>query len=299
MPLSDDVIVYPAHGAGSACGKNMMKETVDSLGNQKKINYALRANMTREEFIKEVTEGLLPPPMYFPHNVRMNREGYESIDLVLEKGLRELSPEEFELAANETGAVILDVRHQKDFVQAFVPNSIFIGLDGNFAPWVGAMIRDVKQPILLVAPEGREKEAITRLSRVGFDNVLGYLKGGIEAWKNAGKQTDEMQSVSAMELRKKMEQNPLKLVDVRKETEYAAGHVVEAMLIPLDEINERMAEFPQKESFYVHCAGGYRSVIAGSILQSRGIHNLINVEGGFKDIKDSGIQITDTANSTI
>lgn len=292
MPLADDVIVYPAHGAGSACGKNMMKETVDTLGNQKKMNYALRADMTREEFIKEVTEGLLPPPQYFPLNVKMNKEGYEDIDTVLERGTQALGPDAFEAAANETGAVVLDVRHQDDFAKGHVPRSIFIGLDGSFAPWVGALIADVKQPILLVTPEGREEETVTRLSRVGFDHTLGYLKGGIAAWKEAGKEIDTVDSVNATQL-KTLLQKGVPVYDVRKESEFISEHVEDAHLTPLDFINDYMAEFPEKETFYVHCAGGYRSMIASSILKSRGIHNLVDVAGGFAEIKKAGIPVTD------
>nr|WP_297782428.1 MBL fold metallo-hydrolase [uncultured Allomuricauda sp.] len=292
MPLADDVIVYPAHGAGSACGKNMMKETVDTLGNQKKMNYALRADMTREEFISEVTEGLLPPPQYFPLNVKMNKEGYEDIDTILERGTQALTPDAFEVAANETGAVVLDVRHQDDFAKGHVPRSIFIGLDSSFAPWVGALIADVEQPILLVIPEGREEETITRLSRVGFDNTLGYLKGGIEAWKEAGKEIDTVDNVNAEEF-KEMVDKGVPVFDVRKESEYKAEHVVDAHLTPLDYLNDHLAEFPEKETFYIHCAGGYRSMIASSILKSRGIHNLVDVSGGFAQIKNAGVPVTD------
>lgn len=292
MPLADDVIVYPAHGAGSACGKNMMKETVDTLGNQKKMNYALRADMTRDEFIEEVTDGLLPPPQYFPLNVKMNKEGYEDIDKILERGTQALSPDAFETAANETGAIVLDVRHQDDFAKGHVPRSIFIGLDGSFAPWVGALVADVKQPILLVTPEGREEETITRLSRVGFDHTLGYLKGGIDAWKAAGKEADTVDSVNAEELKALLDKG-VPVYDVRKESEYKAEHVKDAHLTPLDYINDHLSEFPEKETFYVHCAGGYRSMIASSILKSRGIHNLVDVTGGFADIKKAGIPVTD------
>ncbi|WP_067031349.1 MBL fold metallo-hydrolase [Allomuricauda sp. CP2A] len=292
MPLADDVIVYPAHGAGSACGKNMMKETVDTLGNQKKMNYALRADMTREEFIKEVTEGLLPPPQYFPLNVKMNKEGYEDIDEILERGTQALGPEAFEVAANETGAVVLDVRHQDDFAKGHIPRSIFIGLDGSFAPWVGALIADVKQPILLVTPVGKEEETVTRLSRVGFDATLGYLEGGIEAWKKAGKEVDTVKSVHAKELKQLMEQK-VPVFDVRKESEYNAEHAEDAILTPLDYLNDHMAEFPDKETFYIHCAGGYRSMIAASILKSRGIHNLVDVDEGFAAMKEAGIPMTD------
>ncbi|WP_293297481.1 MBL fold metallo-hydrolase [Allomuricauda sp.] len=292
MPLADDVIVYPAHGAGSACGKNMMKETVDTLGNQKKMNYALRADMTRDEFIEEVTDGLLPPPQYFPLNVKMNKEGYEDIDKVLKRGTQALNPNAFEVAANETGAIVLDVRHQDDFAKAHVPRSIFIGLDGSFAPWVGALIADVEQPILLITPEGREEETVTRLSRVGFDNTLGFLQGGVEAWKQSGKEIDTVDSVNAEEF-KKMVEKKVPVFDVRKESEYQAEHVVDANLTPLDYINDHLAEFPDNEKFYIHCAGGYRSMIASSILKSRGIHNLVDVAGGFADIKKAGIPVTD------
>ncbi|MEK6154522.1 rhodanese-like domain-containing protein [Flavobacteriaceae bacterium 3-367] len=293
MPLADEVIVYPAHGAGSACGKNMMKETVDTLGNQKKMNYALRADMTREEFINEVTEGLLPPPKYFPLNVQMNKEGYEDIDKVLERGSSALSPEAFEAMANDTGAVILDVRHQDEFVKGHLPRSIFIGLGGSFAPWVGALIADVKQPILLIAPEGKEEETVTRLSRVGFDQTLGYLEGGFEAWKKAGKEMDTITSLQAEEVKRRVASDKKPIFDVRKESEYTAEHVVDAENTPLDFLNEHMAEFPQEETFYLHCAGGYRSVIAASILKSRGIHNLVDVAGGFAAMKQSGMAVTD------
>lgn len=289
MPLGDDVIVYPGHGAGSACGKNMMKETVDSLGNQKKMNYALREDMTREEFIKEVTEGLLPPPQYFPHNVRMNKEGYADIDEVLERGAKPLSPSEFEVLANKTGAVVLDVRHQSDFEKGHIPRSVFIGIDGSFAPWVGALIMDTTQPILLVTPEGREEETVTRLSRVGFDNTLGYLKGGFASWKEANREYDTVNSVGAEELTKMLKENKVQVFDVRKETEYEEGHVEGAHLTPLDYINDHLREFPEGEKFYIHCAGGYRSMIAASILKSRGIHNFADISGGFGAIKQAGI----------
>jgi rhodanese-related sulfurtransferase len=293
MPLADDVVVYPAHGAGSACGKNMMKETVDTLGNQKKMNYALRANMTKEEFVKEVTEGLMPPPKYFPLNVKMNKEGYEDIAEVLERGTTALSPDAFEEAANATDAVILDVRHQDEFVKGFVPRSIFIGLDGSFAPWVGALIADTKQSILLVAPEGREEEAIIRLSRVGFDATIGYLKGSFKAWKNSGKEYDTITSISAKELKDTLDNNEVPVFDVRKESEYLSEHMENANNTPLDFLNDHMAEFPKEDTFYVHCAGGYRSVIAASILKSRGIHNLVDIGGGFDQMKNSGYKVTD------
>ena len=291
MPLADDVIVYPAHGAGSACGKNMMKETVDTLGNQKKVNYALRVDMTKEEFIKEVTDGLLPPPNYFPENVKLNKEGYDDISEVLKRGTKALAPNEFEVIANETNAIILDVRHQSDFVKGHIPRSIFIGLDGSFAPWVGALIADIQQPILLIAPEGREKEAVTRLSRVGFDHTLGFLKGGFDTWKKASKEYDTMSSISTQTFQEVFNENS-EVFDVRKESEFKSEHILEAKNTPLDYINNHLAEFPKEKTFYVHCAGGYRSVIAASILKSRGIHNLINVEGGFKAIKETNIPVS-------
>jgi glyoxylase-like metal-dependent hydrolase (beta-lactamase superfamily II)/rhodanese-related sulfurtransferase len=294
MPLADEVIVYPAHGAGSACGKNMMKETVDTLGNQKKMNYALRADMTKEEFIEEVTEGLLPPPQYFPLNVKLNKEGYEDIEEVLERGTKALSPRAFEAAANETGAVILDVRHEDDFAKGHIPRSIFIGLDGSFAPWVGALIADVAQPILLVAPKGREEEAVTRLSRVGFDNTLGYLEGSFETWKNASMEYDTVSQISAEDLKAVMEEiEEVPIFDVRKESEYGSEHVLVASNTPLDFLNDHLAEFPDDKIFYLHCAGGYRSMVASSILKSRGIHNLIDVEDGFEAITEVGIRVSD------
>jgi glyoxylase-like metal-dependent hydrolase (beta-lactamase superfamily II)/rhodanese-related sulfurtransferase len=293
MTLADDVIVYPAHGAGSACGKNLSKETVGSIGDQKKTNYALRANMTKKEFIQEVTDGLQPPPQYFPLNVKMNKEGYEDIDVVLKRGTQALSPDAFEAAANETDAIVLDVRHQNEFVKGHIPRSIFIGIDGGFAPWVGALIADVKQPILLVTPEGRETETVTRLSRVGFDNTLGYLKGGFNAWKAASKDYDTLSSISAETFKEELEKGDIPVFDVRKEGEYASAHIQDAHLTPLDFLNDHLSEFPDNETFYVHCAGGYRSVIAASILKSRGIHNLIDVAGGFGAIKKAGIPVTD------
>lgn len=293
MPLANDVIVYPAHGAGSACGKNMMKETVDTLGNQKKMNYALRADMTREEFIKEVTDGLLPPPKYFPLNVKMNKEGYEDFDDVLERGTTALSPDAFETAANETGAIVLDVRHQDDFVKGHIPRSIFIGLNGEFAPWVGALIADVAQPLLLVIPEGKEEEAITRLSRVGFDGTMGFLKGGFESWKKALKEYDTITSIPAAQVSEAINAKNAAVFDVRKESEYASEHLQDAENTPLNNLNDYLAEFPEKETFFIHCAGGYRSVIAASILKSRGIHNFIDIAGGFGALKETNVKATD------
>lgn len=293
MPLSDDITVYPAHGAGSACGKNMMKETVDTLGNQKKMNYALREDMTREEFIEEVTYGLLPPPKYFPLNVKMNKSGYDDIETVLDRGMKALTPEAYEVLANEADALILDVRHQDEFVKGHIPQSIFIGLDGGFAPWVGALIGDTSQPLLIIAPEGREEEAITRLSRVGFDNTLGYLKGGFDAWKKTGKEYDIISGVNAETLKTLIRDNTTSVFDVRKEGEYISEHILGAQNTPLDFLNDHLTQFPEKEPFYIHCAGGYRSVIAASILKKRGIHNLVDIKGGFKAIKEIGIKLTD------
>lgn len=293
MPLADEVIVYPAHGAGSACGKNMMQETVDTLGNQKKVNYALRADMSRDEFIKEVTDGLLPPPKYFPLNVKMNKEGYEDFGDVLNRGNTALSPDAFEKAANETSALILDVRHQDDFVKGHIPRSIFIGLHGDFAPWVGALIMDTRQEILLVVPPGKEEETVTRLSRVGFDGTIGFLEGGFEAWKKAGKEYDTIASLDAESVKDALTSKEAAIFDVRKPSEYAAEHMVNAHSAPLDLLNEHLSEFPKQEPFYVHCAGGYRSVIAASILKSRGIHNLVDVKGGFAAIKSAGVPVTD------
>ncbi len=288
MPLSDDLIVYPAHGAGSACGKNMSKETSDTLGNQKKTNYALQ-EMTKEEFTKEVITGLTPPPSYFPQNVMMNIEGYDSIDTVLSRGVNPLSPEEFEVAANETGALILDTRAPQVFTKEFVPNSVNIGIDGGFAVWVGTMIPDVKQEILIVADEGREEEVITRLARVGYDHSLGFLKGGIEAWKAAGKEIDSIESISVDELATIREEDPsAKVFDVRKKSEFDSEHIKDAENGPLDYINDSMAMLDKDSTYYVHCAGGYRSMIFTSILRARGYDKLVDVKGGFKAIKDSG-----------
>ena len=292
MPLADDVIVYPAHGAGSACGKNLSKETIGSLGEQKKTNYALRHDMTEAEFITEVTDGLLPPPQYFPLNVQLNKEGYEDFEEVLKRGTQEFSAEQFEEQAKNTSAIILDVRNQADFAKGHIPGSIFIGIDGGFAPWVGALIGDVKQPLLLVTPEGREQETITRLSRVGFDQTLGTLKGGFVTWKNSDKEIDSIHSVTAEEF-KENSTDSSPIFDVRKPGEYTSEHLPKAKNMSLDFINEYLSEFPEQENFYIHCAGGYRSMIAASILKSRGIHNLIDVKGGFGAIKQTGMEITD------
>jgi hydroxyacylglutathione hydrolase len=288
MPLSDDITVYPAHGAGSACGKNMSKETSDTLGNQKKTNYALRADMTKTEFVKEVTSGLMPPPAYFPLNVAMNKKGYESIDSVLKKGTRALSTAAFEAAANETSAIILDTRAAQDFAKSFIPNAINIGIDGGFAPWVGALIPDIQQAILLVTDAGREEEVVTRLARVGYDNTLGFLSGGMEAWISDGRETDQIISVSADEMAAEMMKGGYEILDVRKVSEYGSEHVLNAQNAPLDYINESMVKVDKQKKYFVHCAAGYRSMIFTSILKARGFDNLVDVKGGFKAIKESG-----------
>jgi len=289
MTLPDEVTVYPAHGAGSACGKNMSKETVSTIGAQKANNYALRANMTKEEFIHEVTDGLLAPPKYFPENVRLNKEGYTSFDEVVKRGAQALSPRAFEEAVNATGAVMLDVRHESEFHKGFIPNSIFIGLGGQFAPWVGALVADVNQPLALIVPEGQAQEAITRLSRVGFDNVIGYLEGGIDAWKNAGMDLDSLASITADELAGNLEKyGPDNVLDVRKPGEFAAEHIKDVESVPLDFLNDYMGDLDRHKKYFIHCAGGYRSMIAASILKSRGFENVIDVKGGFNAIKESG-----------
>ena len=290
MPLSDEVIVYPAHGAGSACGKNMSKETSDTLGNQKQNNYALRADMSKEEFIKEVTDGLTIAPQYFPKNALMNKEGYESIDRVYDRGLVALEPNQLEALVNETGALVLDTRSPQVFKDGFIPNAVNIGIDGSFAPWVGALIIDLQQPIVLVTEEGREKEVITRLSRVGYDNVLGYLKGGIKAWKEASKELDTITSISAAEFAQIKEANAdINILDARKPSEYQSEHVIGAENFPLDYINDNLSEIDKSTPYYIHCAGGYRSMIATSILKARGFENLVDVAGGFKAIAATNI----------
>ncbi len=295
MPLNDDVIVYPAHGAGSACGKNMSKETFDTLGHQKETNYALRANMTKAEFVKEVTTGLMPPPAYFPLNVALNKQGYDSIDEVVKRGTQALSPRAFEAAANETGALILDTRKPEVFAEGFVPNSINIGIDGQFAPWVGALIPDVKQELLLVTEPGREEETVTRLARVGYDYCLGYLAGGVEAWRKAGHDVDTIESITVDEFASRVAANPdAPVIDVRKKSEFDSEHLEGAELAPLDFVNESMLVVPKDKTAYVHCAGGYRSMIFASILRARGYDNLVDVQGGFKAIKESGkFKVTD------
>lgn len=293
MTLADDVIVYPAHGAGSACGKNMSKETVSTIGEQKEKNYALRANMTESEFINEVLDGLTPPPAYFGMNVAMNKKGYNSFEEVLNNGMKALSANEFEEIADSSEALILDTRNPAEFYKKHIPQSINIGIGGDFAPWVGTLIADVKQPLLIVTDLGKEEETITRLSRVGFDNVLGHLEGGFETWEKAEKETDSIKRISAEQFASEVSIGHDKVIDIRKEGEYSAEHVDEAYSKPLAYINNWINEIDPKEHFYIHCAGGYRSMIAASILQARGYRNFTEIEGGFNAIAKTGLPKTD------
>lgn len=289
-PLPDEVIVYPAHGAGSACGKNMSKETFDTLGNQKQMNYALLAK-SKEQFVAEVTEGIAPPPAYFPMNVALNKGGVPSLESVFEHGLKALSPDELEMIVESTGALVLDTRHAQTFKDGFIPKSINIGLKGDFAPWVGTLITDIQQPIVLVTDQGNEQEAVTRLSRVGYDNTLGYLKGGIEAWKAASKELDTIQSITAQEFARRAKAHPLRVFDVRKPSEWDRGHVKDAEHVPLDNLNQQMAQFSSAEPNYIHCQSGYRSMIAASILKARGMDNIIEVAGGYSAISKTDAPI--------
>ncbi|OAB30414.1 Glyoxylase, beta-lactamase superfamily II [Flavobacterium fryxellicola] len=293
MPLSDDLIVYPNHGAGSACGKMMSKETTDTLGNQKKTNYALNPKMTEDEFVTAVLTGLTAPPGYFPANVLMNINGYESLDVVLKKANTPLNVEEFELISNETRALILDTRLASEFADGFIPNSVNIGLDGNFAMWVGEMIPDIKQEILLVTETGKEEESMVRLSRIGYDSTIGYLKDGFESWKKAGKEVDTLTRITATELEEKLKNEEIPVFDVRKKSEYLSEHLVGAVNVPLNEINNHLAEFPKEKPFILHCAGGYRSMLAASILKMRGWDNFVDVIGGFTEIKETSLPKTD------
>ncbi|MBU3676537.1 MAG: MBL fold metallo-hydrolase, partial [Chitinophagaceae bacterium] len=292
MPLADDVIVYPAHGAGSACGKNMMKETVDTLGHQKEMNYALN-QPNKEAFIQAVTDGLTPPPGYFGMNVAMNKKGYTSFNEVLNQGMRALTPAEFEAAAEETEALILDTRSADEFSKGFIPQSINIGLGGDFAPWVGALIVDVKQPLLLITEPGREEEAITRLSRVGFDHLLGHLKGGFAAWQAENKEIDTVNRITPEAFAEQVDVNNDVVIDVRKEGEYSAEHVENAYSKPLAYINDWIKDIQPDTHFFLHCAGGYRSMMAASILQARGYRNFSEVAGGFNAIAKTAVPKTD------
>lgn len=293
MTLADEVIVYPAHGAGSACGKNMSKETVSTIGEQKEKNYALRANMTEAEFISEVTDGLLPPPAYFGMNVAMNKKGIPSFSSILNNGLKEINANEFESLVEDSDALILDTRSNGDFAKGFVPQSINIGVNGDFAPWVGALIADVNQPIVLVTDSGKEEESVMRLSRVGFDNILGHLKGGFEAWKAAGFDVDTVNRISAEQFEKEVKIGESKVIDIRKESEYEAEHLEDAYSKPLAYINDWVKDINPNEHFFMHCAGGYRSMIAASILQARGYRNFSEIEGGFNAIAKTELPKTD------
>lgn len=287
MPLADDIIVYPNHGAGSACGKNMSKETSDTLGHQKAVNYALRADMSREEFVKELLSGLTPPPGYFPQNVLMNINGYEKFDAIISKGTKALSVDEFEYILNETDTVVIDTRNPDDFEKEFIPTSINIGIDGSFAVWVGTLIPDVKQAIALIVDKDREEEVVTRLARVGYNNPIGFLNGGIEAWKNANKSLDCIQSITPTNLACRMDVSNVNILDVRKESEFKSEHIIDAINAPLDYITDSMTKIDRNKTYYVHCAGGYRSMIFVSILQAKGFRNLINVKEGFSGLKNT------------
>ena len=296
MVLEDDLVIYPAHGAGSSCGKNLSKETIGTLGDQKLTNYALRADMTKAEFIAEVTEGLLPPPPYFPVNVKLNKQGYDDVDQLI-KTATAYDAATFKMVANQTKVLVLDVRHQSDFSNGHIPNSMFIGIDGGFAPWVGTLIVDYQHPILLVCPPNREQETITRLARVGYDNVIGFLENGFESWTKAGFETDSLNSITATELQNIINQNGA-VFDVRKPGEYATEHIENTPSTPLDFLNNHLHEFPKSTPFYIHCAGGYRSVIAASILKSKGFDNVIDIKGGYDAIKSTTIKRTQSTCSS-
>ncbi len=293
MTLNDDVIVYPGHGAGSACGKNMSKETVSTIGEQKQHNYALRSDMSEQEFVKEVTDGLLPPPGYFPQNVMLNKLGYESIFEVKERSQHPFSASEFEVVAEEDDVVIIDTRNASEFTNGFIPGSINIGLDGQFAPWLGVLLPNVEQRILLVTDPTKEEETITRMARIGYDHVIGFLNGGFKTWKEAGKPIDKINRITVGTFVSEWKVNHDKVIDLRRNNEYQTEHLLGSHNAPLDFINEHLAEFPKDKHFYIHCAGGYRSMIAASILKSRGWHNFSEIEGGFDAIKKSGLPISE------
>ena len=285
MTLPDDVLVYPAHGAGSACGKNLSSDKVGTIGNQKETNYALRGNLSKREFIQELAQDLTPAPVYFPFNVQLNQEGYDDINEIIKRSARPIHVRKFDVLRKENAAIVLDVRSEKEFSKGHIPNSIFVGIDGSFAPWVGSLIGNIKQPILLVTPKGREKETIIRLARVGFDNTIGYLKGGFQSWKLSEKKYDTVNSISANDFKDLLGYDP-SVFDVRKKTEFSNERIKYSKNIPLAELNNSIDNFPVNKTFFLHCAGGYRSMIAASILKSKGIHNVIDVNGGIKAIKD-------------
>jgi hydroxyacylglutathione hydrolase len=290
MPLPDELVLYPAHGAGSACGKNMMNETVDTLGNQRKVNYALRADMSKAEFIEEVTSGLVPPPAYFPENVRLNKEGSQALEKVMAGAYRPMGTQDIQQLMTHGDALLLDVRSPDEFGDGHIPGSLFIGLDGSFAPWVGELIRDVHRSIVLIAPQGREKEAITRLARVGFDHILGFLEGGMASWMQAGLPCQKIRSVQAEELARSEREGKTLVVDVRKNGEYTSEHMRDAVNVPLSELQQRMNELPKDRPFYLHCAAGYRSMIAASILSAAGVSDFNNVLGGYKAMQETDIE---------
>ncbi|WP_372793404.1 rhodanese-like domain-containing protein [Lutibacter sp.] len=295
MTLPDDIIVYPNHGAGSACGKNMSSETFDTLGNQKKTNYALRADMTKEEFIEEVTTGLKPPPQYFGNNVRMNKGINISIDEVIRRGTAPIDADSFKEMSEQNDILVLDTRTKEIYAEeGTVPGAWYIGLEGGFAPWVGALIKDINQKIIFIAEEGREHEVVIRLSRVGYDHTLGYLRGGIHSWKAAGHEVDKIGSISATQFANKLKEGSMQVaLDVRKESEYLSEHVVGVENFPLDYIHTNFAEINPEKEYFLHCASGYRSLIAASIFQANGVKKVTDVRGGFKDIKDTGVKLTD------
>jgi hydroxyacylglutathione hydrolase len=290
MILEDDVIIYPAHGAGSACGKNMSKETISTLGEQKKSNYALRADMTESDFIKEVTDGLLDPPAYFGMNAQMNKSIINKFDVVLASGLKAIPVSQFENVCKNTNALILDSRNSGDFAQGFIPNSINIGISGDFAPWVGALIANVRQPIILVTEPGKEEETVTRLSRVGFDNQIGHLQGGFQSWKNSGHEIATINRITAQEFENKLNIETDTIIDIRRNTEFETAHVENAINKPLATINDWIETINPSQHFFIHCAGGYRSMVAGSILHSRGYFNFSEIEGGYNSITKTNIK---------
>ena len=288
MPLANDIIIYPAHGAGSACGKNMSKQTFDTLGNQKATNYALQP-MSESEFVVKVLDGLTPPPAYFSENVLLNIKGYDNIEKVLNRGLTPLNPQQFEAMANAQSALIIDTRDPQQFAKSFIPNAINIGIDGNFAPWVGTLIPNINQPILIIADENRQQEVVTRLARVGYDNTLGFLKGGLTAWENANKETDSIVSITPQELAQIQQKNTIEIIDVRKANEHLSEHILNTKNIELDYINQKVNDLDKNKTYYIHCASGYRSMIFNSILRARGYHNLVDINGGFTAIKQSNL----------
>jgi len=294
MKLPDDIIVYPNHGAGSACGKNMSEETFDTLGHQKEVNYALRADMTKAEFVDEVLTGLVDPPQYFPKNVMMNKGINTSYADILANGVVAREPDEFEALVKERGAVVLDTRHEQVFKDSFLPGSFNFNIDDNFAPWVGTLIENIESPILIVADDGREEEVVTRLARVGYDNTIGYLKGGVEAWAESGRPTDSIVSISPDELKMKMI-GKINIVDVRKASEFYSERLDTDMVenLPLDLINTNLTEYDKDKEYYMHCVGGYRSMIAASILKANGIDKIIDVNGGFNAMKEAGMNMTE------